>query len=54
MNSIYDFIPFLFFLCMGAVFYAYFGYPLIIWCLARCFRRPGTLVYLNKPLRNGL
>jgi cellulose synthase/poly-beta-1,6-N-acetylglucosamine synthase-like glycosyltransferase len=39
MNSIHDFLPFLFLLCLGAVVYAYFGYPLIIWCLARCFRR---------------
>jgi cellulose synthase/poly-beta-1,6-N-acetylglucosamine synthase-like glycosyltransferase len=28
-----------FWFCLAAVFYAYFGYPLLIWCLARCFGR---------------
>jgi cellulose synthase/poly-beta-1,6-N-acetylglucosamine synthase-like glycosyltransferase len=28
-----------FVVCLGAVVYAYFGYPVIVWCLAHCFRR---------------
>jgi cellulose synthase/poly-beta-1,6-N-acetylglucosamine synthase-like glycosyltransferase len=39
MSSIQGSLSLVFLVCLGAVAYAYFGYPLIVWCLAHCFRR---------------
>jgi cellulose synthase/poly-beta-1,6-N-acetylglucosamine synthase-like glycosyltransferase len=39
MNLFPNTVAIVFWLCLGALFYAYLGYPVFIWCLARLFRR---------------
>ncbi len=34
-----DFVAACFWMCLAGVGFAYVGYPLIVWCLARCFGR---------------
>jgi cellulose synthase/poly-beta-1,6-N-acetylglucosamine synthase-like glycosyltransferase len=38
-----------FWLSVGAIFYAYFGYPLLVWCLSRLFGRRGENLAEKSP-----
>jgi cellulose synthase/poly-beta-1,6-N-acetylglucosamine synthase-like glycosyltransferase len=44
----YEVIALVFWICAAGVIYAYVGYPIVIWCLARWFGRKATHSNLNE------